>query len=112
MENEKKKVKRILAKIFDDYEDEVYTANEFVERKAKHNARLESIEKEIIELENTIPNREEYEEKVVFLHEAIEMLRDDTIPAKFKNEYLKQFISKIEFSRENDDEFMLDIYLD
>lgn len=111
LENEKKKVKRILAKIFDDYEDEVYTANEFVERKAKHNTRLEAIEKEIAELESTIPNREEYEEKVVFLHEAIEMLQDDTIPAKFKNEYLKQFISKIDFSRENDDEFMLDIYL-
>ncbi len=83
-----------------------------MERKAKHKPRLETIEKEIEELESAIPNREEYKEKVVFLHEAIEMLQDDTIPAKFKNEYLKQFISKIEFSRENDDEFMLDIYLD
>ena len=112
LEAEKRKVNRLLSKIFDDYENEIYTANEFVQRKAKHNTRLEAIEKEIRELEHAIPQREEYEEKVVFLHEAIEMLRDDTIPAKIKNEYLKQFISKIEFSRENDDEFMLDIYLD
>ena len=41
----------------------------------------------------------------------IKMLTDDEIPAKTKNEFLKLFIQKIEFSRENNDEFVLDIYL-
>lgn len=111
LELEKRKIDRLLSKIFDDYEAGIYTANEFVQRKAKHNARLEAIAKEIRELENTIPDRAEYEDKVVFLHEAIEMLKDVTIPAKIKNEYLKQFVQRIEFSRENDDEFTLDIFL-
>ena len=112
LENEKKKIQRILDKLFDDYEaGELYTPNEFVQRKAKHNARLEVIAKEIRELENTIPERTEYEEKIVFLHDALEMLKDNEIPAKLKNEYLKQFIQKVEFSRENNEEFILDITL-
>ena len=111
LEAEKKKVKKKLDKAFDDYEDGVYSANEFVERKAKHNARLEEIEKEISELETTIPEKMEIEEKIVYLHDAIEMLKDESISAADKNEYLKQFIQRIEFSREKNNEFILDIYL-
>jgi len=111
LELEKKKIDRTLSKIFDDYEDGVYTANEFVQRKAKHNARLEAIDKEIAELESAIPEREEYQEKIYMLHEAIEMLKDDSISAETKNIYLKQFVQKIEFSREETGEFVLDICL-
>ena len=111
LEAEKKRIQKVLSQIFDDYENHIYTPNEFVERKAKHNNRLEAIEKEIIELENTIPEKTEYEEKIVYLHEALDMLKDDDISAKLKNEYLKQFIQRIEFSRESDNEFTLDIYL-
>lgn len=111
LEAEKKKIEKKLSKIFDDYEDEVYSANEFVERKAKHNARLEEIQKEIVELETAIPDKKEIEEKIVYLHDAIEMLKNDSIPAADKNEYLKQFIQRIEFSRETNKEFILDIYL-
>ena len=111
LEKEKKKIQKILAKIFDDYEAEVYTANEFVQRKTKHNNRLEAINKQIIELELTIPEQTEYREKIVYLHEAIDMLKDESIDARLKNEYLKQFIDRIEFSRENKEEFIIDIYL-
>lgn len=110
LEKEKKKIERLLAKIFDDYENDIYTANEFVQRKAKHNARLEVIEKEIAELETTIPERTEYEEKIMTLYEALDLLKDDSIDAAAKNEYLKSFIDKVEYSRENNEEFILDIY--
>ena len=111
LENEKKKAQNILSKIFDDYENEVYSANEFVQRKTKHNARIEAIEKEIRELETVIPDREEYKEKIENLHTAIEMIKDETISAETKNEYLKQFVQKIEYSRDSSDEFILDICL-
>lgn len=103
--------KRKLSKIFDDYEEGIYTANEFVERKAKHNATIESLEKQIEELENTIPEKEEYEEVIMLLSEALDSLLDTTLDAEIKNEYLKRIISKIEFSRENNEEFILDLYL-
>ena len=111
LEAEKKRIKKILSNMFDDYENQIYTANEFVERKAKHNKRLEEIEKEIDELTYAIPEKKEYEEKIVYLHDAIEMLKSDDVPASFKNEYLKQFVQRVEFSRENDEEFILDIHL-
>ena len=103
--------KRKLSKIFDDYEEGIYTANEFVERKAKHNASIESYEKQIAELENTIPEKEEYEEIIMMLSEALDSLLDTTLDADIKNEYLKRIISRIEFSRENNEEFVLDVFL-
>ena len=103
--------KRKLSKIFDDYEDGIYSANEFVERKAKHNASIESYEKQIEELENSIPEKEEYEDIIMLLSEALDSLLDTTLDAEIKNEYLKRIISKIEFSRENNEEFILDLYL-
>lgn len=103
--------KRKLSKIFDDYENGIYTANEFIERKAKHNADIESFEKQIDELENSIPEKEEYEEVIMLLSEALDSLLDTDLDAEIKNEYLKRIISKIEFSRENNEEFILDLYL-
>lgn len=102
-------VKRKLSKAFDDYEEGIYTANEFIERKAKHNATLEALERQMIELENSIPEREEYEEKIIMFTEALDSLLDEDLDAEVKNEYLKRIIDRIEFSRENDEEFILDV---
>lgn len=110
LEKEKKKIEKKLAKIFDDYEDEVYTANEFVQRKAKHTERLDVIVSQIQELETTIPEKTEYEEKIMCVEEALELLKDDSVEASIKNEYLKLIIDKVEFSRDSNDEFLLDIY--
>ncbi len=104
-------VKKKLAKAFDDYEEGIYTANEFVERKAKHNATLEALQKQMAELEISIPEKEEYEEKILYLSDALNALLDDDLDAEVKNEYLKQIIDRIEYSRENDDEFILDVFL-
>ena len=100
-----------LSKAFDDYEDGVYTANEFVERKAKHNATIEALQKQMAELENSIPEKEEFEEKIMFLSDALDSLLDETLDAEIKNEYLKRIIDRIEFSRENNEEFILDVFL-
>ena len=104
-------VKKKLSKAFDDYEEGIYTSNEFVERKAKHNATLDALQKQMNELEISIPEKEEYEEKIMFLTDALNALLDEDLDAEVKNEYLKQIIDKIEFSRENDTEFILDVFL-
>ena len=102
---------RKLAKVFDDYEDEIYTANEFVERKAKHNADISSIKKQMRELENTMPEKEEYEERIMAFSEALDALLNDDLDAEIKNEFLKRIIDRIEFSREEAGEFILDIHI-
>lgn len=111
LNKELRKIQRKLDKLFDDYEDEIYTANEFVERKAKHNERIESIKEQIATLENTIPEKEEYEDKVRRLVDALEALEDETVDAETKNRFLKEIVDRIEFSRENNEEFILDVYL-
>lgn len=111
LQKELTKTERKLSKAFDDYEDGVYTANEFVQRKAKHNAKIESIKKQMFELEDTIPEKEEYTEKIIKLSDALDNLLDETLDAEVKNVYLKSIIDRIEFSRENNEEFILDVYL-
>ena len=111
LNKELRKVKRILDKLFDDYENEIYSANEFVERKAKHNERIASIQEQIAALEDTIPEKEEYEDKILKLTDALEALEDPDLEAEDKNRYLKEIVERIEFSRENGEEFILDVYL-
>ena len=45
------------------------------------------------------------------LSDALGALTDETLDADVKNEYLKQIIERIEFSREQPDEFILDVFL-
>ena len=111
LRNEIYKTEKKLARLFDSWEDEKITDNEFVERKAVHNNRIENIKQEIENLEYTIPEKEEYQEKIVLLSEALDAIQNDDLEAEIKNEYLKQIIENIAFSRENPTEFILDIDL-
>ena len=110
LEKEKKKIEKLLSKIFDDYEAEIYTPNEFVQRKAKHTNRIDNINAQIEELERSIPEKTEFEERISSLHEALDILKDPNFDAGKKNAYLKSFIEKVEYGRIDDDHFTLDIY--
>ena len=105
------KSKKALSKLFDGWTAEMISDNEFVLEKAKHNAKIESYMKQIAELENSIPEKEEYEDIIIMLSEALDALLDEELDAEVKNEYLKRIIYKVEFSRENDEEFVLDVFL-
>ena len=111
LEAQIRKIEAKLSTLFDGWEDKTISNNEFVKRKAVHNERIENIKKQIEELEDAIPEKEEYEEKVLKLSDALGALQDDSLDADIKNAYLKEIIDKIEFSRENNSEFILDITL-
>ena len=111
LNNEIRKTERKLRKLFDSWEDEKITDNKFVERKIVHNERIEKIKQQIEELEYAIPEKEDFQEKVILLSEALQAIRDDSLDAEIKNEYLKRIIARIDYSRENDCEFILDIDL-
>lgn len=108
---ELRKIEKKLAKLFAGWENDDITDNEFVERKAIHNHRIENIKTEIESLEYSIPERVEYEETVLMLSDALDALTHEDLDAEIKNECLKKIVSRIEFSRENNEEFVLDIYL-
>lgn len=106
-----RKIEKKLSKLFDAWEDDDITNNEFVERKAKHNERIENIKKQMEELESSIPEKEDYQEKILKLSEALDSLEDRTLDAEVQNLYLKAIVEKIEFSRDNSNEFILDVYI-
>lgn len=111
LQKELLKTERKLSKLFDAWEDGKITDNEFVQRKFVNNEKIESIKKQMDNLEDSIPEKEEYEEKILMLSDALNALLDDTLDAEVKNEYLKQIVNTIEFSRENNEEFILDVFL-
>lgn len=111
LQKELNRTEKKLSKAFDDYEDGIYTANEFVKRKAKHTEKIESIKKQMDALEDSIPEKEEYIEVIMGLSDALNALQDNELDSDIKNVYLKNVLDKIEFSRENNEEFILDVYL-
>lgn len=111
LQAELKKIKHKKMKLFDEWDELGITPNEFAERKAYLNDKADAIQRQLNELETMIPDQEEIEEKVVMLHEALDMLKDENIDTRVKNQFLKQIISKIEYNRDNDYEFILDVYL-
>lgn len=111
LQAELKKTEKKLAKLFDAWEDEKISDNDFVMRKQVNSEKIESIKNQIQELEDSIPEREEYQEQIYSFSDALDALLDKEIDAEIKNEYLKTIIEKIEFSRENDEEFILDVFL-
>lgn len=111
LQKEMRKTEKKLARLFEAWEDEEISSNEFAQRKAVHNARLAAIKEEIETLEDTVPEQEEYKESILKLSEALEALQDVTLDAETKNKYLKEIVRRIEFSRENGEEFILDVLL-
>lgn len=111
LQAELRKTEKKLSKLFDAWEEGDITHNEFVSRKAVNNERIENIMKQMNELENSIPEKEEYQEKIVLLSEAWDALNNPAIDAEVKNLCLKAIIDRIEFSRESPDEFILDVFL-
>lgn len=106
-----RKAEKKLAQAFEDYEERIYTANEFVERKAIHNARIEAIKKQMDALEDSIPEKEEYQATIMKLSDALAAIQDEDLDADVKNALLKEIVEKIEFSRENNEEFVIDVFL-
>lgn len=111
LEKEKKKILKILDKLYAAWEDDTLTDNEFVQRKAVNRSRIEEIENQIEELESSIPEQEEYEDVLLRLSDALDAIDNDYITPAERNEFLRNILEKIEFSRENDKEFILDVYL-
>lgn len=106
-----RKTEKKLNKLFVGWEDDAISDNEFVLRKSINNTTIENLRKQIRELEIAIPEKEEYEDKLYKLHDCLDAMLNDDVEVKIKNMYMKELVDKIAFSRENKEEFILDITL-
>lgn len=80
----------------DAYEGGVYDLAEFKQRRQKIDKRIEALEAKLAKAK---PKRCS-KQTVVALRECIDLLEDDAVPAKAKNDFLKQIVERIDYSNE------------
>lgn len=97
MEAELAKMERKRRKLFQDYEDEIYTRDEFIERKQVYNEKIEKIKKQIQETQNAFPEPVDFSEQITSIHAMIDCIQNPDISAKTKNDFLKKYIDKITY---------------
>ena len=97
MESELNKLEKKRNNLFDDYEDGVYTREEFIERKQKYNSDIEALKKHLQETKNEAPEPVNYEEQIANLQAVIDCLNDQTLSPKEKNDFLKTIIKDITY---------------
>lgn len=97
------KEKKKLNRLFDDFEEqeneELYTKEEFKERKIIISTKIKNLKSEIENL--VIPSSAEYETKVHRFSELLETIKDDATPVIHKNMLIKGIIKRIEYAYNN-----------
>ena len=116
MEAELAKQERKRKKLFDDFEDEIYTRDEFIERKQVYAQAIEELKEQIQQAKENLPEVIDYSEKIVTLHQMIEMINNQDVDAKAKNDFLREYIEDIkydviDYGRMKGGKPVLDVYL-
>ena len=101
LEAELEKAKAKRRRLFDDYDDGVYTPAEFKERKAVWAERIERMTYELDEMQKHKPEEVNYNEKAIKFTEVLEALQDSNVSAKTQNELLKEILERIDYSCED-----------
>lgn len=98
LESELSKAKAAKSKAFRAYEADMYTDEEFRERKAEANARIDDVSARLEDARSRMPDAEEIKERVSSLHDAIDVLNDSHATAQEKNDVLRRIVKRIEYS--------------
>ena len=98
MEKNLESLKARRKKVLIAYEDDVYTKEEFEERKADINADITMLSARIEEARNTTPVEIDYSEKIVSFTQAIDALQSGATPKQI-NDFLKAILCDIRYTR-------------
>lgn len=105
-------------RLFDSWEadDGTYTKEEFIERKQKYTATIDALKSKIREAKESVPAPVNYAEQIVTVHQMIACLNDPDKDAQAKNDFLKQYIDRIDydvidFGQAKGGQAVLDVYL-
>lgn len=98
LEAELSKAKNAKAKVLHAYEADMYTDDEFIERKAASDARIADVSARLDEARARIPDPAKIEERLSSLHEAIGTLNNPLATAQDKNDVLRRVVKRIEYT--------------
>lgn len=102
--------KKKQTQICDYLENGVYTVDMFIDRNNKLKDEIERLEKALKNAEEEAPKVQKAKDYIVTFHETLDMLKDDSISVKTKNEYLKKII-KVIYYHKDENEITLDVHL-
>lgn len=91
-------------------EDGIYTTEMFVSRKKALEDEKKRLSDAIAHARSKLSKTYNIESKIISLHKALDLLNDDTISAKIKNDFLKSFIKVIYYKKDSKD-ITIDIIL-
>ena len=122
LENLNKKQKELSEqqnKLYELLEKGIYSEALFLERQEKLNNERKLLDEAIKNQKENMPAAVDYENKIYSLKQALEMIQDDSISAKQKNQFLKNIIDRIEITtplsqkehRINMDDVSVTVYL-
>lgn len=112
MEKNMEGLKERRKKLFDFFENDLYTEAEFLERKNDINAKIQALQDELDTARSEQPEEIDYQSKIIAFSAALDAIQDPTTSPKQINDLLKRIIIKIAYSRSNSQEpFRLDITL-
>jgi len=113
IDNIKKELKRIEEKqdeLYDLLENKIYSRDVFMKRNTKLAAEREKAQKKLNKLISNMPNKIDYNKKILEFKNAISILNDETLSIETKNKSLKLIINRIEYSCV-DNQIFLDVFL-
>lgn len=105
-----KEAKTKQTQICDFLENGVYTVEMFVERNNKLKEEIERLEVALENAEKEVPKIQGAKDFIVTFHQTLDMLKDDGISAKIKNDYLKKIIKVIYYTKTKEG-ITLDVHL-
>lgn len=97
MEKEIKTLEEQKQTQFDMFERKIYSEDEFIQRRASTNERIELLKSKIEEMKSQVKVDVNYEEKIITFKDVIKALRDDSVSVKHKNELLKDIIERVDY---------------
>lgn len=96
-------------------ESGTYTEDTFLKRNKALHVEIEQLKSKIYEARQNLPKEIDYAAKIVKLQDAIEGLRDDTVPVEEKNRLLKAIVRRIDYEfierKRRQTRFRLHVYL-
>lgn len=118
LEKMNKEMDELLAKEerqHDLLESGTYTEDVFLKRNKALHVQMEELRSKIYEAKQNLPKEIDYKDKIIKLQDAIDGLRDDTIPVEAKNRLLKAIVRRIDYEfierKRRKTYFRLHIYL-
>ena len=99
MESKLADLKARKRRLMDSWEadDGMYTRDEFIERKQMYATSIDQLTEQIAAEKKNAPAPVDYGEQIVNIRAVIECLKDDSLSAQEKNDFLKEYIDRITY---------------